>query len=577
MTTSFLTDYIVELSPDTGSLFFQNINNTKIIISPISDLSISKANIKIGSGFNMLSWAGNSINGGANTVSGNFRANGSAEYGSSNTTILSANFITKDIAITTSIGGTKSAIISSNIDNFSQFNYIDLAGYVGTGSIHLDGQAVATEGAHTFDAGIIFGNAIINNNAYNDVSNIQQSQYFPSTPISFSLTGFADNVHLINANSSYNSGQYFPTFIRIFEDATAASKVHVELAKVQGPNVTTDLNIDIGKEFNPYTDTAPAYDSGKINGGTFAVTSHYTNHPVKEILNISSNFTHSELTLSGGSNHITDISLNGFALGGENNYVLKLNIKAGFTDSLAHIYVDELSNPNGNLAPISVDINTEIGGTGGGDFYNTLGGLQNSSQFSGIINSLAGKQLLIEGQSQDDSFSVVGNTTVSGHGSGAHGDTINFANSTISSLVKITDYNAASDIVNAGSPAQQWTFSQAGDKSLVSYGDYGSSANLNDLFSTLGGVTDAQSLFSAALSKATNGSSEHSLADAGAIKLGNSLYVIIDNNGNHSFDSGDLVFSLGNRDMSQTLSDVHYSAPQIELNGSASSMPEALV
>ncbi|QKO37745.1 hypothetical protein F0335_03830 [Serratia marcescens] len=576
MTHLSMTDYPVELTPETENLSFTNINNTNVIITPTSDLTMSKAHIKIGSGFNMLSWAGNSTNDGPNIVNANFRANGSAEFGTNNTTILSANFITKDILIATAANGTKSAVINSNIGNFDQFSYIDLAGYVGTGSIHLDGQPVATEGAHTFDAGIIFGSAIINHTAYADVSNIEQSPYFPSAPLAFSLSGFADNVHLINANASYSAGQYIPTTIRIFDDATAASKLHVELAKVQGKNVTTDLNIDIGKEFNPYTDTPPAYSNQKINGGTFAVTSHYTNNPVKEILNITSNFTHSELTLSGGSNHITDISLNGFALGGENNYVLKLNVKAGFTDSLAHIYVDELSNPNGNLAPISLNIHSEIGGTGGGDFYNTLTSLQNSGQFSTIINTLAGKQLVIEGASQDDSFSVVGNTTLTGHGSGFHGDTINFAHSSISSQVKITDYNAANDRINAGDAVQQWAFSAASGKSLVSYGDYGNTGNLNALFSTLGGAADAQSLFSAALSKATGGTSEHALAEVGAIKLGNSLYIIIDSNGNHGFDSQDIVFSLGNRDLQQTVADMHYNSPSITLNGLAAPQLEAL-
>ncbi len=186
MTTLSMTDYPVELTPETENLSFTNINNTNVIISPTSDLTISKAHIKIGSGFNMLSWAGNSTNGGPNIVSANFRANGSAEFGTNNTTILSANFITKDILIATAANGTKSAIINSNIGNFDQFSYIDLAGYVGTGSIHLDGQTVATEGAHTFDAGIIFGNAIINNTAYADVSNIAQSPYFPSAPLAFS-------------------------------------------------------------------------------------------------------------------------------------------------------------------------------------------------------------------------------------------------------------------------------------------------------------------------------------------------------------------------------------------------------
>ncbi|AGO56140.1 hypothetical protein SOD_c31730 [Serratia plymuthica 4Rx13] len=570
-----MNEIILHLDPETESVRLTDIDNTKVIVSQDSDLSISKAYIKIGAGFNMLTWSGNAIASGSNSVSGNFRAVGSAEYGSGNTSILSANFITKDIYITTGAGGSQSASITTNASNFEFFNYIDLAGYTGSGRIFVDGQQEATEGEHAFDFGVMQSNAIIYNTAYSNVSNITQPSTTLTTPTGFALTGYADNVHLYNANRYLGAGDYLPTSVRVFNDATAASKVHVELATFRGANTVTDLNIDIGREFNPYTDAVPTqYNTQAINAGTFALTSHYTNRPVKETLKISSSFTNAELTLSGGNNHVTDISLNGFALGGQNNYVLKLNIKSDFSDSLTHIYIDELNNPNGNIAPVSVDIHSEQGGTGGGDFYSTLGTLQNSGQFSGIISALAGKQLFIEGQSQDDSFSVVGNTTIAGHGSGYQGDTFSFTQSTIAGSVKITDYNASVDRINAGTDGQQWTFSSAGDKSLVSYGDYGSSANLNALFSTLGGATDAQSLFTAALSKATGSASESSLAEVGAIKLGNSLYVIIDNNGNHSFDSQDIVFSLGNRDLSQTLSDLHYTAPQIELSGST---PTALL
>lgn len=96
------------------------------------------------------------------------------------------------------------------------------------------------------------------------------------------------------------------------------------------------------------------------------------------------------------------------------------------------------------------------------------------------------------------------------------------------------------------------------------------------MFSTLGDAADAQSLFSAALSKATGGASEHALAEVGAIKLGNALYIIIDNNGNHGFDNQDIVFSLGNRDLQQTVADMHYNSPSIALNGLAAAQLEAL-
>ncbi|NLU18156.1 MAG: hypothetical protein GXW94_20745, partial [Serratia liquefaciens] len=92
---------------------------------------------------------------------------------------------------------------------------------------------------------------------------------------------------------------------------------------------------------------------------------------------------------------------------------------------------------------------------------------------------------------------------------------------------------------------------------------------LNTLFTGLTASDSAQNLFSQVLAKITNGTSNHNLSEVGVIKLDKSVYVIVDQNHNQMFDADDIVFSVGNQDPYFVASALHYKAPAITVNGSA--------
>ncbi|AIM21723.1 hypothetical protein SERRSCBI_10565 [Serratia sp. SCBI] len=77
----------------------------------------------------------------------------------------------------------------------------------------------------------------------------------------------------------------------------------------------------------------------------------------------------------------------------------------------------------------------------------------------------------------------------------------------------------------------------------------------------------AQDIFNQALTKITHGNGEALLQSVGVVKLGNNAYIIIDNNNNQKLDSQDIIFSLGNKDIHDITTHLHYQAPVITLAG----------
>ncbi|HEJ9094487.1 TPA: hypothetical protein ACKQPR_000977 [Serratia odorifera] len=111
---------------------------------------------------------------------------------------------------------------------------------------------------------------------------------------------------------------------------------------------------------------------------------------------------------------------------------------------------------------------------------------------------------------------------------------------------------------------------------MAAYGDDTSSSKLNALLDSIDGAANGstQALFSSVLSAASAGDSDGQLAEVGALKWGNALYVIVDNNANQSFDDRDRVFSLGDRDIYQTALQLHYDPPEVALSGIAAAQHE---
>ncbi len=92
-----------------------------------------------------LLWNGNSIAGGANAIDKEFLATFLAKSSSSQSSI-SANFISKNVYLTSNGGNGYDAEIISNINQFLYFGGIELGGYRGTGNIYLNGELISTEG-----------------------------------------------------------------------------------------------------------------------------------------------------------------------------------------------------------------------------------------------------------------------------------------------------------------------------------------------------------------------------------------------------------------------------------------------
>lgn len=206
-----------------------------VVISDKFDLANAKMEILFGIGGASLFWSGNGVNHSANIVSTTFTAQNYFDADG----VISANLILKDIYLTTTASGSIEGIIKTNVNQFQFFPQIDLAGYRGTGNIYLDGKLIATEGANVFDYGVINQTASIYNDHYTDVTHLQQAPhavksgdgYYWTGSQGLTLSGFADNVHIINL-------PVFDTlpFLTINGDAGAQSKLHLELAPVTPPS-----------------------------------------------------------------------------------------------------------------------------------------------------------------------------------------------------------------------------------------------------------------------------------------------------------------------------------------------------
>ncbi|MOA10602.1 hypothetical protein D3C78_1304990 [compost metagenome] len=104
---------------------------------------------------------------------------------------------------------------------------------------------------------------------------------------------------------------------------------------------------------------------------------------------------------------------------------------------------------------------------------------------------------------------------------------------------------------------------------MAVYGSVSKASDVNTLFNSIsvGSGDNGQDIFAKALEKITHGASNGNLAEAGAVKLGSNLYVVIDKNHNQHFDQDDMVFALGDKDIYQVANDLHYQAPAIAVNG----------
>ncbi|EPJ9037613.1 DUF4214 domain-containing protein [Serratia ureilytica] len=492
-----------------------------------------------------LLWAGNGVNGGANHIGSHFLAE--AKSASSSTiTMLSANFITKSVYLTTNQLGNLDGSIVSNVNQFRYFDYIDLTHYKGTGDIYLDGKWVASEGSKVFDFGLFSQNAGIHNAAYANVSSLTQAELPLSNGNGYTghaggiISAYSGDLTLLNvSNDSF----------KLAGGLTSNSHIHIHDTRQSDTRFTLEFTKDSGKFFD-------------LDMGTFSFTSDHKQTLEVYMGSNAEMVQNRTMTLSGGDNSISDLLLTGAMYAGDQALVLNLTVAADFSDNLQTIrgndYIDRRF-----YSDMKLQLVAEKGGTGGGSFYNTLNSLANKDDFSTVINELNGHQLTID----DTGLTVLkaqvkGNTTVDST------RTLSFNDSKIDDMVTL-NVGYQNSVINVGDAASQWVFSKAGDKTATLYGSATSATELQAAFSGLTGANNAQALFSQVLAKMTNGASTHQLAEVGLLKLDKSVYVIVDKNHNQTFDADDVVFSIGNQDPYLAAVSLHYHAPAVTVNGLA--------
>ncbi|MFN1140276.1 DUF4214 domain-containing protein [Serratia quinivorans] len=518
----------------------QQLKATNATVESGADLSSAKINLLLN---NQLYWEGNSINGGANHIGNNFLAERDTRVDNNNS-MISANFITKSIYLTSNDAGGIDGSIVSNINQFLYFSLIDLTHYTGTGNIYMNGQLVATEGSKVFDFGVIDQQATIFNQAYNNVSTLLQADRAKVLDGNYTgsqgaiISAYSGELSLINMTNTY---------LQINGDLTNQSRIHVY------------DSLQSGKTFN-LSLTEAATEVPYLDMGTFSLTSTHKDTLDISMKHASTHAVERALTLSGGDNHISTLMLSGLTSGPD--MLLNLTIKSDFGDNLQTITgIDASMGPV--FSQIDLNLVSEKSGTGGGSFYKTLNALANKSDFSHIIDTLAGNQLSVKNTGLTvHSADVKGNTTL---------DTTQkliFNDSTIDNMVTLnTGYQ--NSVITAGDVGNQWVFSKTGDKTATLYGSATTATELKNVFTGLTASDNAQDLFSQVLAKMTNGTSTNNLSEVGLLKLDKSVYVIVDNNHNQTFDADDLVFSIGNQDPYVAAVSLHYQAPAITVNGAA--------
>ncbi|EMW1017053.1 hypothetical protein AAEK50_003978 [Serratia marcescens] len=553
---------------NTHVSFIGSAGDDRIIISATADMINADAQIQMDRGADWLLWQGNATAGNANIVSKHFKAM-AALYDDQDAThdnVLSANFLTKDIYLTTAENGQIQGKIVSNINNFNFFQKIDLANYKGTGSIYLDGKWVASEGKNVFDFGVTRGVASIHNTEYANVSQLTQATPPPASAYQnatgdagFALTGFADDVTVLNIPVDPWGLNYSFRTLSVLGDATANSRIHFDYLYDDRYTRTTPV---MTIKFN-------GANVSKIDAGTLSFAIKQLQGPTPEsniygyIDILSSGSAENTLRLAGDQNAIGTITVSG-------DKRLNLTIKQDFSTHLTLI--------DSNGTPLNLV--AEKGGTGGGALYDLLG--PSYAKYAAIRSELSGYQLAINTHSQkSDTLNLQGNTTLTRDlQNKSAGDTIIFTESAIDSLVTLkavapwssttTPTLGNNDTLIVGDSANPWIFSSQGRQTMIGYGEY-SASETTALFNSLNlsPTATAFDLFRETLATATHGASEDRLSEVGVLKLDKNSFVIIDSNHNHTFDRDDIVFSLGNMSVSDTLKLAHYTPPKIEISASA--------
>ncbi|AYO37051.1 DUF4214 domain-containing protein [Serratia sp. P2ACOL2] len=505
-----------------------------VVVTSTANIATGTGQFNLGAGNDSLAWAGNGVSNGANTVATTIKADGGSGIDS-----ISANFITKSVVTNQNALGIRSSVVTSNANNFSNFEKIDLTGFIGksvgtlitTPLIGSPTTTSVTTPTHVFDFGLTNGTATVEGTTGGTVTQGAAATNLGSQ--GFVISGLT-NASVINAAGG-NAAQ-----LEVKGDATSASTLGFTFVQ----NATDHFNINFD-----------AVSSSNVNAGAISLTSSSSAllGTALGTVNIASGGTGSFsniVSLAGTNAQVQNINVTG-------DHVLNLTLGSGFSN------VRDV-NASTNTAGLNLDSNHA--GTGDGIIVQLLNILPLSAVTTALLTPLLntlglnGYQLTVEGTGAADSFNVLGNTTLAG-GNGVN--TYQLKSSTTQAGVTITDFDSTKDkIVDAAS-----ALTISGNTSGTAVADYGTRASdtLDALLGTLvGGLTNGViGLLGGILGLGSSNALTAKVGVASVVFGGTgdnaSSYVIIDNNNNHTLDANDSVVYLTGQNHQQLLDTLHYA------------------
>nr|WP_308529983.1 DUF4214 domain-containing protein [uncultured Serratia sp.] len=505
-----------------------------VVVTSTANIATGTGQFNLGAGNDSLKWAGNGVSNGANTVATTIKADGGSGIDS-----ISANFITKSVVTNQNALGIRSSVVTSNANNFSNFEKIDLTGFIGksvgtlitTPLIGSPTTTSVTTPTHVFDFGLTNGTATVEGTTGGTVTQGAAATNLGSQ--GFVISGLT-NASVINAAGG-NAAQ-----LEVKGDATSASTLGFTFVQ----NATDHFNINFD-----------AVSSSNVNAGAISLTSSSSAllGTALGTVNIASGGTGSFsniVSLAGTNAQVQNINVTG-------DHVLNLTLGSGFSN------VRDV-NASTNTAGLNLDSNHA--GTGDGIIVQLLNILPLSAVTTALLTPLLntlglnGYQLTVEGTGAADSFNVLGNTTLAG-GNGVN--TYQLKSSTTQAGVTITDFDSTKDkIVDAAS-----ALTISGNTSGTAVADYGTRASdtLDALLGTLvGGLTNGViGLLGGILGLGSSNALTAKVGVASVVFGGTgdnaSSYVIIDNNNNHTLDANDSVVYLTGQNHQQLLDTLHYA------------------
>ncbi|QNL01852.1 DUF4214 domain-containing protein [Serratia ureilytica] len=503
-----------------------------VVVTSTANIATGTAQFNLGAGNDSLHWAGNAVAGAANTVANTVKADGGA-----GTDSISANFITKTVVTNQNALGVRTSTVTSNANNFSNFEQIDLTGYIGksvgtlitTPLVGSPTTTTVTTPTNTFDFGLTNGTSTVEGTTGGTVT--QNAAATNLGAQGFVISGLA-NVNVINAAGG-NAAQ-----LEVKGDATSASTLNFTF--VQNATDHFNINFDAVSSANVNAGAISLNSSSSVLLGTALTTVNVASGGTGAFSNI--------LSLAGTNAQVQNINVTG-------DHALNLTVGAGYSN------VRDI-NASANTGGLNLD--SSHAGTGDGIIVQLLKALPLSAATTALLTPLLntlglnGYQLTVEGTSTTDSFNVLGNTTLTG-GNGAN--TYDLKSSNSQAGVTITDFSTAKDkIVDAASGL---TLSNTG----TAVADYGTRASdtLDALLGSLVGglTTGVVGLLGGILGLSNPNSLTAKVGVASVVFSGTGnnadSYVIIDNNNNHTLDANDTVIYLTGQNHQQLVDTLHYA------------------